>query len=79
MTPAILAIAIIITGFAAGLHHDATGCQRGHHYHRAETDRVGPQGTPEDWPNNGPGCHDRPQNTPDQDDNTDDFYQIGAT
>lgn len=78
MTAAAIALTIIAAGFLNGIHNDSCGCPQANHYYRAATDRVGPQGRPEDWPNNGPGCHDKPQNVADQDDNTDDFYFIGA-
>lgn len=77
MTAAAIALTLITASFLNGLHNDAVGASCGQRYHRAESDRIGPPGRPEDWPNDGPGAHSKPKNVH-TDDNTDDYYFVGA-
>ena len=76
MTFIAMTIGLIAMAFLNGLHVDACGCQH-HRHHRAESDRIGPYGRPDEWPNDGPGVHDRPKNYHEMDDDEDDYF-IGA-
>lgn len=77
MTAAAIAISLITVAFLNGLQNDVVGASCGQRFHRAQSDRIGPPGKPEDWPNDGPGAHNRPKNYDDRYDDSDDYF-IGA-
>ena len=69
-------IAIIAVSFLNGLYQDAYIEQTQCRYFRAESDRCGAPGRPEDYPNDGPGFHDKPKNYNNESD--EDYYFVGA-
>lgn len=75
MTIATIALAVIIA--ITNISHCHTcGC-REQRYNRAEKDHCGAIGRPEDWPNDGPGAHDKPKNCDNSYDDSEDYF-IGA-
>jgi hypothetical protein len=73
MTAAIIAISIILTAFVNGLHNDAIGHPNEHRYFRNGEGYIGAPGRPEDWPDDGAGCHSGSQKWQQSNEKDDDF------
>lgn len=73
---AIVAISIILTGNINGLQGDGCGCPHEHRCCRNAEGYIGAPGRPEDWPDDGAGCHSGPQRWQQSEEHDDNF--IGA-